>query len=96
MGGNGKAAGRACPAPTGCRKWVVDERGKGGRQPAPFAVGGGCPGMDGDARPVGTLQASSPKRGAFCGLSPKIIAAVKNCGGSGERPTQKWRKGRGR
>ena len=35
MGGNGKAAGRACPAPTGCRKWVADERGKGGRQPAP-------------------------------------------------------------
>ena len=26
MGGNGKAAG--------CRKWVADERGKGGRQPA--------------------------------------------------------------
>ena len=50
MGGNGKAAG--------CRKWVADERGKGGRQPTPFAVGGGCPGMDGDARPVGTLQAS--------------------------------------
>ena len=42
MGGNGKAAGRACPAPTGCHKWVADERGKGGRQPTPFAVGGGC------------------------------------------------------
>ena len=41
MGGNGKAAGRACPAPTGCLKWVADERGKGGRQP-PFAVAGGC------------------------------------------------------
>ena len=43
MGGNGKAAGRACPAPTGCRKWVADERGKGGRQPTPFAVGGVLP-----------------------------------------------------
>ena len=42
MGGNGKAAGRACPAPTGCHKWVADERGKGGRQPSPFAVGGGA------------------------------------------------------
>ncbi len=42
MGGNGKVEGRACPAPTGRRKWVVDERGKGGRQPSPFAVGGGC------------------------------------------------------
>ena len=40
MGGNGTVEGRACPAPTGCRKWVADERGKGGRQPSPFAVGG--------------------------------------------------------
>ena len=46
------------PAPTGHRKWVADERGKGGRQPSPFAVGGGCPGTGGDVRPVGTLQAS--------------------------------------
>ena len=52
MGGNGKVEGRACPAPTGCHKWVADERGKGGRQPAPFAVGGGCPEINGDARPV--------------------------------------------
>ena len=36
MGGNGKVEGRACPAPTGCHKWVADERGKGGRQPAPL------------------------------------------------------------
>ena len=56
MGGNGKVEGRACPAPTGCHKWVADERGKGGRQPSPFAVGGGCQGMDGDARPVGIPQ----------------------------------------
>ena len=40
MGGNGKVAGRACPAPTDCHKWVVHERGKGGRQPAPFPVDG--------------------------------------------------------
>ena len=39
MGGNGKVEGRACPAPTGRHKWVEDERGKGGRQPSPFAVG---------------------------------------------------------
>ena len=32
----------AIDTPTGCRKWVADERGKGGRQPTPFAVGGGC------------------------------------------------------
>ena len=42
MGGNSKVEGRACPAPTGCHKWVADDRGKGGRQPSPFAVGGGC------------------------------------------------------
>ena len=56
MGGNGKAAGRACPAPTGCRKWVADERGKGGRQPSPLQWAVDCPGMDGDARPVGIPQ----------------------------------------
>ena len=36
-GGNGEAAGRACPAPTDCRKRLVDERGEGGRQPGPFS-----------------------------------------------------------
>ena len=41
--GGGEVAGRACPAPTGCHKWVADERGKGGRQPSPFAVGGWLP-----------------------------------------------------
>ena len=39
-GGNGKVEGRACPAPTDCRKRLVDERGKGGRQPSPFPVDG--------------------------------------------------------
>ena len=41
MGGNGKVAGRASPAPTDCPKWGADERGKGGRQPSLFPVGGG-------------------------------------------------------
>ena len=36
-GGNSEAAGRACPAPTDCRKRVADERGEGGRQPGPFS-----------------------------------------------------------
>ena len=36
-GGNGEAAGRACPAPTDCRKRVADERGEGGRQPGAFS-----------------------------------------------------------
>ena len=42
-GGNGKVEGRACPAPTDCRKWLVDERGKGGRQPSPDGAGGAEP-----------------------------------------------------
>ena len=38
-GGNGRVAGRACPAPTDCRKRVADERGEGeGGSPAPFRV----------------------------------------------------------
>ena len=41
-------------------------------------------------------SASSPDGEPFCGLSPEIIAAVKNRGGSGEPPNLKWRKGRGR
>ena len=39
-GGNGEVEGRACPAPTDCRKRVADERGEGGRQPGPFPVDG--------------------------------------------------------
>ncbi len=50
MGGNGKVEGRACPAPTDCCEWVANERGKGGRQPAPLQWAGG------DARPVGIPQ----------------------------------------
>ena len=36
-GGNGRVAGRACPAPTDSRKRVAGERGEGGRQPGPFS-----------------------------------------------------------
>ena len=61
MGGNGKVAGRACPAPTDCHNWVVHERGKGGRQPASAQLAGGCPGTGGDAKPVETLQASQAR-----------------------------------
>ena len=56
MGGNGKVEGRACPAPTGCREWVADERGKEGGSPPPLQWAGGCPGTGGDARPVGIPQ----------------------------------------
>ena len=42
-GGNGKVEGRACPGPTDCRKRLVDERGKGGRQPSPDGAGGAEP-----------------------------------------------------
>ena len=67
MGGNGKVAGRACPAPTDCHKWVVHERGKGGRQPVPLQWAGGCPGTGGDVRPVGTLQASQARPAPLMG-----------------------------
>ena len=65
MGGNGKAAGRACPAPTGRRGRVADEKGKGGRQPAPFPVDG----WQRKARrnPSGLASsASSPDGEPFC------------------------------
>ena len=39
--GGGEVAGRACPAPTDCCEWVANERGKGGRQPAPSKLAGG-------------------------------------------------------
>ena len=38
------------------REWVADERGEGGRQPAPLQLAGGCPGTGGDARPFGIPQ----------------------------------------
>ena len=82
-GGNGEVEGRACPAPTGWRGRVADERGEGGRQPAPFAVGGGCPLMSGIAK-------------SRAGHARPLRTAVSGIGGSGEPPTQKWRKGRGR
>ena len=71
MGGNGKVEGRACPAPTGWREWVAHERGKGGRQAGPFAVGGGVTGngwrRKARRNPSGLASsASSPVRGAFC------------------------------
>ena len=81
--GDGKVAGRACPAPTGWRGRVADERGKGGRQPAPFAVGGGCPLMSGIAK-------------SRAGHARPLRTAVSGNGGSGEHPTQRWRKARRR
>ena len=70
MGGNGKVEGRACPAPTGCHKWVADERGKGGRQPAPLQWAGGRPGTGGDVRPVGIPQ--SPNGDSPSGPDPSV------------------------
>ena len=58
-GSNGKAAGRACPAPTGWRERVVPERGKGGRQPAPSKLAGGYPLIGGGVKPVGIPQAAT-------------------------------------
>ena len=55
MGGNGKVEGRACPAPTGCCENLRTRGAREGGSPPPLQWGG-CPGMDGDARPVGIPQ----------------------------------------
>ena len=58
-GGNGEAAGRACPAPTDCRK---RGRGREGRRRAaarPLSACEGCPGMGGHAQPVGIPQSAN-------------------------------------
>ena len=70
---NGNVAGRACPAPTGWRGRVADRRGKGGRQPAPFAVGGGCPLMSGIAK-------------SRAGHARPLRTAVSGIGGFGGTP----------
>ncbi len=97
MGGNGKAAGRACPAYGVTQKWVADERGQGGGSPPP-AVGGWLPENGCNGQPVGTLQASqtrpAPLMGSLLGLRPRMSSRYRHRG-SGEHPTQKWRKGRG-
>ena len=76
MGGNGKAAGRACPAPTGCHKWVANERGKGGRQPAP-TVGGKFAAKD-----VGGGVPDAPRRGQDPSLRCKPLKGIQwqGCG----------------
>ena len=99
-GGYGEVEGRACPAPTDCRKKVVDERGEGGRQPAPLQWVGADRERAVTHSPSEPFRpayaASSPDGEPFCGLRPRWGAPVYPCGGSGEHPTQKWRKGRWR
>ena len=56
MGGNGKVEGRACPAPTDCCENLRTRGAREGGSPPPLQWAGGCPGMDGDARPVGIPQ----------------------------------------
>ena len=58
-GGNGKVEGRACPAPTDCRKRVADEEGRGRAAARPLFACGGCPGMSGHAHPVGIPQSAN-------------------------------------
>ena len=78
MGGNGEVEGRACPAPTGRRGRVADERGKGGRQPAPFPLTGG------DAKPVGTLQASQARPAPLMGSHFARAKPARGASPSGE------------
>ena len=84
MGGNGKVAGRACPAPTGC---CENLRTRGAREGGSPPLCSGRVVTQGPSESPGHLTVTAPfDKGAS--LSP--------CGDSGERPTQKWRKGRGR
>ena len=65
-GGHSKVAGRACPAPTDCRESLCTRGAREGGSP-PLQVGGSYPGMGGDARPVGTLQASQARPAPLMG-----------------------------
>ena len=82
MGGNGKAAGRACPAPTDCCKRVVGWRGKGGRQPAPLQWAG-------VAREWMATQGPSESPSHLTVTAPFDKGAFFPCGGSGEHPNFK-------
>ena len=64
------------PGPYGVVWRGEDERGKGGRQPAPFAVGGGYP-----------LTGCIAKSRA--GHARTLRTAVSGIGGSGEHPNFK-------
>ena len=90
MGGNGKVEGRACPAPTDCCENLRTRGAREGGSPPPLQWAGVARewmATQGPSESPSHLTVTAPfDKGAF--LSP--------CGGSGERPTQKWRKGRGR
>ena len=83
-------AGHARPLQGG----VNGSRMRGARERAAarllFACGG-CPGMGDHAQPVGIPQSANA-------ASPPLTRGPPPppCGGSGELPTQKWRKGRWR
>ena len=80
---NGKAAGRACPAPTDYRKKVVDERGEGGRQPGPFSRAE-------VAREWAATHSPSESPSPLTRPAPfDKGASLAPCGGSGEHPNFK-------
>ena len=69
---------------------ISDERGKGGRQPSPLPWAG-------VAREWMATQGPSESPSHLTVTAPfDKGASLSPCGGSGELPTQKWRKGRGR
>mgnify|MGYP004557815375 CR=1 FL=1 len=87
MSGNGKVEGRACPAPTDCHKWVVHERGKGGRQPAPLCSWRVV------ARERALTQDPSESPSHLTVTAPFDKGAFFPCGGSGEHPNFKTEEG---
>ena len=105
-GGNGEAAGRACPAPTDCRKRVADERGEGGRQPGPFSraevarewAATHSPSESPSPLTRPALRARAPL--SLRDISPRSGespfdkgASLAPCGGSGEHPNFKTEEG---
>ena len=89
-GGHSKVGGRACPAPTDCRESLCTRGAReGGSPPLPSwrVVDREWAATQGPSESPSHLTVTAPfDKGAS--LAP--------CGGSGELPTQKWRKGRGR
>ena len=88
--GHNKVAGRACPAPTDCRESSCTRGAReGGSPPLPSwrVVDREWAATQGPSESPSHLTVTAPfDKGAS--LAP--------CGGSGEHPTQKWRKARRR
>ena len=92
-------AGHARPLRTAVK--IYAREGQGRAAALPLCSGRGLPGngwrRKARRNPSGLASsASSPDGEPFAGCRPRWRASVTCCGGSGEHPNLKWRKGRGR